>query len=114
MTAATRFRQFSAAAMIAALAVVLGAASAASGAGAATITCTNPASGASWQVAVDPQKATVDANPARFSPGEISWYDPKDGGRYTLDRRSGELVASIASSTGGYFRRARCNLGNAK
>jgi hypothetical protein len=82
--------------------------------GAATITCTNPASGVAWQIAVDPSRATVDANPARFSPGEISWFDPKDGGNYTLDRKSGELVAGVASSTGGYFRRARCNMENSR
>lgn len=80
--------------------------------GATAITCANPASGATWQIVVDPKSATVDANPARFSPGEISWFDPKDGGHYTLDRKSGELVASVASSTGGYFRRGRCNLEN--
>jgi hypothetical protein len=78
--------------------------------GAAAITCTNPASGASWQITIDYGKHTVDSNPAEITPGGISWFDPKDGGNYTLDRKSGDLRASVASSTGGYFRRAHCNL----
>jgi hypothetical protein len=74
------------------------------------ITCTNPVSGTSWQIMIDYRKPTVDANPAAITPAGISWFDPKDGGSYTLDRRSGALTASVASSTGGYFRRARCSL----
>jgi hypothetical protein len=74
------------------------------------ITCTNPASGASWQITIDYRKATVDANPAEFKRAEISWFDPKDRGNYRLDRTSGDLKATVASSTGGYFRRGRCNL----
>jgi hypothetical protein len=76
----------------------------------AAVTCTNPVSGASWQIVIDYGRATVDANPAQISRAEISWFDPKDGGNYTLDRRSGNLTASVASSTGGYFRRGRCSL----
>jgi len=74
------------------------------------ITCTNPVSGSSWQIKIDYRKPTVDSNPAEITPGGISWFDPKDGGNYTLDRKSGDLRGSVASSTGGYFRRARCNL----
>ena len=74
------------------------------------ITCTNPVSGASWQIMIDHRKATVDSNPAEITPAEISWFDPKDGGHYTLDRKSGDLTASVASSTGGYFRHSRCSL----
>ncbi len=43
------------------------------------ITCTNPASGATWQISIDYDRATVDANPARVSDAEISWRDAKDG-----------------------------------
>ena len=75
------------------------------------ITCTNPASGASWQVTIDYRRSTVDANPAEITRAEISWFDPKDGGHYTLDRRTGALTAAVASSTGGYFRYGRCALG---
>jgi hypothetical protein len=73
------------------------------------ITCTNPVSGASWQIMIDFSKATVDSNRAKITPAEISWFDPRDGGNYTLDRKSGDLTASVASSTGGYFRHGRCS-----
>jgi hypothetical protein len=78
--------------------------------GAIAITCTNPVSGASWQIMIDYRKATVDSYPAAITRGEISWFDPKDGGNYRLDRTSGDLTASVASSTGGYFRHSRCSL----
>jgi hypothetical protein len=74
------------------------------------ITCTNPVSGTSWQITIDFRKATVDSNPAEIKRAEISWFDPKDGGNYILDRKSGNLTASVASSTGGYFRHGRCDL----
>ena len=79
-----------------------------------TILCTNRASGASWQVTIDFAKSTVDAQPARITGAAISWFDPKDGGSYTLDRKTGALTASVASSTGGYFRSARCALGKSR
>ena len=78
--------------------------------GETAITCTNPVSGTSWQIMIDYRKATVDSNPAEINRAEISWFDPKDGGNYTLDRKSGDLTASVASSTGGYFRHGRCGL----
>ena len=74
------------------------------------ITCTNPVSGASWEIVIDYRRATVDSNPASITRADISWFDPKDGGNYTLDRETGNLTASVASSTGGYFRHNRCNL----
>jgi hypothetical protein len=74
------------------------------------ITCTNPASGATWQINVDYDKATVDANAARLSDTEIAWRDGKDGANYTLDLRSGELTVIVASSTGGYFLHDHCRL----
>lgn len=103
-------RRLAAAALAAALGV-----SAASGdaqAGPSAITCTNPASGASWQIKIDYDRRTVDANPARISETEISWHDAADGGNYTLDRKSGELTVVVASSTGGYFLHDRCRLEN--
>ena len=75
-----------------------------------TVTCTNPISGASWQIAIDFEKATVDSNQAKITLATISWFDPVDGGNYTLDRKSGALTAIVASSTGGYFRHGRCTL----
>ena len=78
--------------------------------GARAITCTNPVSGASWQIHVDYGKATVDANPAKITRAAISWFDPTDGSNNTLDRQTGALTASAASSTGGYVRYARCGV----
>jgi hypothetical protein len=75
---------------------------------ATTMTCTNPVSGANWKISVDFAKGTVDANPARISDSSISWHDPKDGGNYTLDRKTGKLTVIVASSTGGYFLYDNC------
>jgi hypothetical protein len=80
--------------------------------GETAITCTNPASGARWQIRIDYDKGTVDANPARISDAEIAWHDAKDGGNYTLDRKSGDLTVVVASSTGGYFLYDHCGLKN--
>ncbi len=74
------------------------------------ITCTNRASGATFQIAIDYDRKTVDQNAARISDGEIAWHDPKDGGNYTLDRKTGNLTVVIASSTGGYFLHDVCKL----
>jgi len=80
--------------------------------GETAITCTNPASGANWQIRIDYDRSTVDSNPARISGSEISWRDAKDGGNYSLDRRSGNLTVVLASSTGGSFLHDRCKLEN--
>ena len=84
------------------------------GNGRTVITCTNPVGGASWQIVVDRGSETVDGYPARIGPKSISWFDRKDGGHYTLDRASGDLAGSVASSTGGYSRRAHCDLGTSR
>jgi hypothetical protein len=76
------------------------------------ITCTNPFSGASWQIAIDYDLKTVDSNPARIDEMEISWRDAKDGWRYSLDRTSGALTVILASATGGNFLHDRCRLPN--
>ena len=78
------------------------------------LTCTNPASGASWQITIDYDQATVDSHPAKITPDGISWFAPEDGGNYVLERKSGKLTASVASSTGGYFRHGRCTLEKAR
>ena len=80
--------------------------------GEAAITCTNPASGASWQITVDYDRSTVDDNPAKISDGEISWRDAKDGWYYKLDRKSGNLTVTLASATGGNFLYDHCKLEN--
>jgi hypothetical protein len=78
--------------------------------GESSITCSNPASGFSWQVRIDYDKGTVDSNPARISASQISWHDAKYGGNYTLDRKSGNLTVIFASSTAGHFIYDRCGL----
>jgi hypothetical protein len=74
------------------------------------ITCTNPHSGATWRIAVDYDRATVDSNPARITDAEIWWRDARDGWRYTLDRASGKLTVVLASATGGNFLFDQCRL----
>lgn len=74
------------------------------------VTCTNPASGASWQIAIDFEGRTVDSYAARISDRTIAWRDPRDQGNYTLDRKSGNLTVAIPSSTGGYFIHDQCKL----
>ena len=76
------------------------------------ITCTNPASGATWQIKVDYANSVVDANAASISDSTISWHDAKENGNYTLDRKTGALTFVAASSTGGYFISDRCSLDN--
>lgn len=76
------------------------------------VTCTNPASGAHWQIRIDYERSTVDSYPASITEAKISWRDASDGGNYTLDRKSGNLTVVIASSTGGYFLFDRCKLEN--
>jgi hypothetical protein len=76
------------------------------------VTCTNPFSGASWQIAIDYDLNTVDSNPASIDQAEISWRDAKDGWRYTLDRKSGALTVILASATGGNFLHDQCQLPN--
>ena len=76
--------------------------------GETAMTCTNPVSGATWQVRIDYDRRTADSNPAEISEAKVSWHDATDGGNYTLDRKSGELTVIVASSTGGYFLHHRC------
>ena len=80
--------------------------------GEAAITCTNPVSGANWQIKVDYDRSTVDSNPARISDTEISWQDAADRWNYSLDRKSGDLTIILASATGGNFLHDRCKLEN--
>jgi hypothetical protein len=74
------------------------------------ITCANTASGSTWRIAIDFDHSTVDSYPATISGTEISWHDAKDGGNYTLDRKTGELTFVAPSSTGGYFLHHQCRL----
>lgn len=72
------------------------------------VVCSNPVSGVHWQIMIDYQKNTVDSLPAAISPDEISWFDPKDGGYYSIDRESGDLTTALGSSTGGWLRHNHC------
>jgi hypothetical protein len=74
------------------------------------VTCTNPASGAQWQIHIDYDKRMVDGSAAKISDGEIAWRDGH-GDNYTLDRKSGDLTQITPSSTGGYFLHDRCKPG---
>jgi hypothetical protein len=78
-------------------------------AGETAITCTNPASGASFQIRIDYDRSTVDTNSAEISDRMISWRD-ENRWNYTLDRKSGDLKVVLASSTGGSFLYDRCKL----
>jgi hypothetical protein len=71
------------------------------------LSCTNPASGASWPVVVDLDHARVDSLPATISHNRISWHDPNQG-YFDLDRVTGQLQFRNASSTGGYFLHYTC------
>lgn len=77
--------------------------------GAAAFTCTNPSSGATWQIHIDYDRHTVDSNPAVFSDAIIEWQE-SNGWKYTLDRKSGNLRVVLASSTGGNFLYDQCKL----
>jgi hypothetical protein len=77
--------------------------------GAKAVTCTNPASGATWQINIDYDRSTVDSIPAKISDAEISWHTT-DGQNFKLDRKSGDLTVILASSTGGSFLYDRCKL----
>ena len=99
-------------AAVAILLVLAAPASASAQQGEHAVTCTNPYSGASWQIHIDYERGTVDANPARVSDDEIAWHDARDGGNYTLDRSSGKLAVVLPSSTGGFFLHDQCELKN--
>ena len=74
------------------------------------ITCMNKFSGTTWQIKVDYDHNTVDANPATITDYKIAWRDANDGWRYTLDRKTGDLTVVLASSMGGNMYFHRCQL----
>jgi hypothetical protein len=78
--------------------------------GQTTIACSNPASGATWQIAIDFDRRTVDGYAASIDDSTIAWRDPRDQGNYALDRKSGNLRVAVPSSTGGYFLHDQCKL----
>ena len=78
--------------------------------GQTTIACSNPASGATWQIIIDFERRTVDGYTATIDDSTIAWRDPRDQGNYALDRKSGNLRVAVPSSTGGYFLHDQCKL----
>jgi hypothetical protein len=78
--------------------------------GQVAITCTNPSSGATWQIHIDYDHHTVDSNPAAISDTFIVWQE-SNGWKYTLDRKFGKLTVVLASSTGGNFLYDQCKVG---
>jgi hypothetical protein len=72
------------------------------------LTCTNPSSGTTWDVAVDFDRRMADSFPADISDSSIAWQDSTHGGIYEFDRASGVLTFRNASSTGGYFLHDQC------
>lgn len=78
--------------------------------GAVAVACTNPYSGATWQIRIDYDRRTVDSNPAEIDDATISWRDRATGWHYDLDRKSGKLTIILASSTGGNFLYDNCKL----
>jgi hypothetical protein len=80
-------------------------------ANAATVTlrCTNPSSGATWDIKIDYQNSTADLFPAEIKVESIKWYDVLHGGHYEFDRASGDLTVIFASSTGGFTIKDKCH-----
>jgi hypothetical protein len=64
--------------------------------------CANVANGASWAMAVDVDHRRVDNVAADIDARSITWRDPENR-TYELDRATGALRMSNASSTGGYY-----------
>ena len=74
----------------------------------ATLRCTNPYSGAMWDLTIDYDRSLADAFPAEITKTRITWRDTSHGGNYLLDRRSGTLTVTYPSSTGGFSLRDKC------
>jgi len=75
----------------------------------ATLRCTNPTSGTTWDIKIDYQNSTADSFPAEIKEGNIKWYDVLHGGHYEFDRASGDLTVIFASSTGGFTLKDKCH-----
>jgi hypothetical protein len=73
-----------------------------------TLRCTNPSSGATWDVAIDHRRQTADSFPADITDKTIKWHDASRGGNFEFDRASGELTVIYASSMGGTFLKDNC------
>jgi hypothetical protein len=76
--------------------------------GATEVRCVNATSGTAWSLRLDDARKLADGQPARMGASRVDWRDPSGQARYHLDRRSGALTVTRASSTGGYMIVYRC------
>jgi len=106
------WKRFGAAPIFAAALIAAGFPPVAAWAAATALECTNPASGATWQIQLDEEKRTVDSFPAEIDGSRVKWRDSRDGWIYKLDRASGKLTVYVASSTGGWLVFDRCKPSN--
>ena len=90
--------------------VLAGGATAAASPNPVSIRCSNPHSGATWEVVIDYDRSLADSFPAEITASHISWHDTLRGGYYSLDRASGKLTMVNGSSTGGYFLHNQCQV----
>jgi hypothetical protein len=74
-----------------------------------TLVCTNPNSGATWDVKIDFDHHTVDSFPADINDRYVTWEDTRYNEVYEFDRTSGDLTMRGPSSMGGYFIYDRCS-----
>ena len=72
------------------------------GAAATQIRCVNTASRAAWNIALDATRRLADGHTASFRGRRTSWRNTSDGSAFELDRATGALLVTRASSTGGY------------
>jgi hypothetical protein len=72
--------------------------------------CSNVASGASWDIAVDLDNRRVENLPATIDARTINWSDAENR-TYELDRATGAMRMRNASSTGGYYLYYTCKPG---
>jgi len=76
----------------------------------AVLRCTNPVSGATWDMPIDFENNTANSFPATFTDNSIDWHDVSHGGHYSFDRVSGGLTVIYASSMGGFSLKLTCRL----
>ena len=73
-----------------------------------TLVCTNPSSGAMWNMTIDFDRSTVDSFPATIGDRWITWENTEQNHIYEYERSSGKLTMRGPSSMGGYFLYYRC------
>jgi len=80
--------------------------------GTVTYRCTNAASKASWEIAIDLEHQRADSYAARVGDSQITWHNTDDAGNYALNRATGRLTVIRPSSTGGYAVSSDCSAGH--